>query len=112
MKSTFAVKKSVALKYRLNLHKAMPEYPTGDDVIFDILNWILHVLNTKNKEFDINSLKFTPASLKYIFTEEMKSSTFKTDIKAVIKELMTIGDITTDGNSFYVSANAYSRFFN
>jgi hypothetical protein len=90
----------------------MSEYPTHEDILFDILSWILYVIETKNRDFDINNLKFTPASVKYIFPEEIKSPTFKTVLKSTLKDLMSNGDIRSDGKAFYVEPDTYRRFYN
>lgn len=107
----FQLKESVPIKYRLGIHSAIPSYPTSSDIEFDLISYIIYVIDVKNKEFDLEKLRFTKKTLKYIFKEKLDDPSFKTIFIKLLKEHIEQGNIEKQGDTFYVSPEVYHKYY-
>lgn len=107
----FKLKDTIPIKYKLGIHKSIPSYPTSSDIEFDIINYIIYVIEIKNKTFDIDKLKFTKKTIKYIFKDDIEKESFKTIFIKLLKEHIERGNITKDGDTFHVSPEIYKKYY-
>lgn len=107
----FTLKETVPIKYRLGLHRDLPEYPTRRDIEFDLISYIVYVIDVKNKDFDIDNLKFTSKTLKYIFKDKLEEVEFKTIFVKLLKELIDAGKVRKENGKFYILPEVYNTYY-
>jgi len=95
-----SLRKSVPIKYHLNLHKYLPNYPTKNDLIFDLIDKL-----SKN-----DKLKFSISTINQIYKEKLEDESFKTKIKKYINELIEDKKIIQDGNFFILTEPLINSF--
>lgn len=98
------------IKYYLGLHNA-DEVKDDSAVLFDILQYLIKVLQTKQKEINTDTLKFTSNSLKYIFGEKIKDETFKTELVKNIKRLIQSEHLSIDGDTIKITQKGFNKFY-
>lgn len=99
---------NIAIKYVLDIHSALPSYPTRQDFIFDVLSYMVKVTISKSKIFDKTDLKFSSKTLKYIFGDKLTPE-FLEQIKPLMKSLVEEGIFTKTGEFIFINE---SEFFN
>jgi hypothetical protein len=107
---TFNLRPTVALKYVLDAHIALPNYPTHQDFMFDVLSYIVRVTTAKSKDFDQTDIKFSPKTLKYVFGENLTPE-FLDKIKLLIKDLVEDGRLTKKGEFVIISELEFLKFY-
>ena len=68
---TFKINQTLPIKYSLNVHNALPSYPTEADFVFDVASHLVRVADVKGKDWDIEDIKFSTKTLKYVFGDRM-----------------------------------------
>ena len=93
------LKPDLAIKYYLNVYN---EEDLQDElaVLFNILQYLLKVADIKNRSLDLENLKFTTNSLKYVFGEKVKNDDFKGNLVKKIKYLIQEKYITVKKKNF------------
>ena len=104
------LRSDLALKYYLSLHN---EEDLRDDlaVLFDIIQYLIKVIQVKQKELELKNLKFTSKSLKYIFGDNIKNETFKSDLVKRLKNLIESGNLQVDGETIYITEKGLTNFY-
>lgn len=94
------LKKSIPVKYHLNLHKFLPNYPTKQDLLFDLIDKL-----SKGEKY-----RFSPSTLKQIYKDKIDEEDFKIKIKTAINELVEEKKISIDGNFFNIDEQIIKEF--
>lgn len=104
------LREDLPIKYYLNSHN---EEGLQDNLaaLFDIIQYLLKVSQSKGKEFDINNIKFTTKSLKYIFTDKIVDETFKGNLVKKLKEYISNNLIRVDGDTLYITEKGLTQFY-
>jgi len=104
------LKPDLAIKYYLNVYN---EEDLQDElaVLFNILQYLLKVADIKNRSLDLENLKFTTNSLKYVFGEKVKNEDFKCNLVKKIKYLIQEKYLTVKKENFYITKNGISEFY-
>ena len=104
------LRSDLPIKYYLNLHN---EERLTDDLspLFDIIQYLIRVLQVKQKELELKNLKFTKNSLKYVFGERMKDETFKTDLVKRLKSLIEAGHMEVEGETIWITKKGLTNFY-
>jgi hypothetical protein len=104
------LKPDLAIKYYLNVYN---EEDLQDElaVLFNILQYLLKVADIKNRSLDLENLKFTTNSLKYVFGEKVKNDDFKSNLIKKIKYLIQEKYLTVKKENFYITKNGISEFY-
>ena len=90
------------IKYYLNVYN---EEALQDDlvILFNISQYLLKVIELKGKSLDLENLKFTTASFKYIFGDRIKEEIFKSSLIKRIKTLIQEEYIAVKKEQFYIT---------
>jgi hypothetical protein len=80
-------------------------------ILYEILQYIIKVIEVKNKELNYSSLKFSSKSLKYIFGDKLKDETFKLRVVQSIKKLLNSSYLTSDKEFIYITEKALTNFY-
>jgi hypothetical protein len=88
-----------------------PELRDNNSILFSIINYMLRVIEIKNKEIDINSFKFSSKSLKYIFGDMMENEQTKNEIVSSIKALIVNEDIIVKKDQFHITEKGLTNFY-
>ena len=110
MALTFKLNKTVPLKYQLDLHSSLPSYPTRQDFLFDVLSYLIRVAESKSKDWDSSSIKFSSKTLKYVFGDRLTPE-FLEKLKPIMKVLIEDGTLTKTGESLVISESTFSDFY-
>lgn len=108
---TLKISNSLPLKYVLETHTALPSYPTGQDFIFDTLNYLIRVSDSKSKTFNPAEIKFSSKTLKYVFGDRLADSLFLEKIKLIIKDLIEDGSLVKVGDSLMITESCFLNFY-
>lgn len=103
--------KNLPLKYALETHTALPGYPTGQDFLFDVLNYLVRVADSKSKKFDPADIKFSSKTLKYVFGDKIKDQEFLENLKLIIKTLIEEGSLSKIGENLTISETVFYNFY-
>ena len=103
--------KNIPLKYALETHTALPGYPTGQDFLFDVLNYLIRVSDSKSKDFNPADIKFSSKTLKYVFGDKIKDQEFLEKLKLIIKDLIEEGSLSKHGDNLTVNETVFSNFY-
>lgn len=107
---TLKIRSNIPVKYYLNVH-ASDQLIDTDAVLFEILKYLIQVIQSKGKELSLDNLKFSTKTLKYVFGDRIKDETFKEKLVKSLKELLTSGKIVNKNDSFYVTEEAIKNFY-
>ena len=104
------LRQDLPIKYYLNVYN---EEDLQDDlvVLFNISQYLIKVADLKNKTLDFENLKFTTASLKYIFGEKIKDETFKSNLVKRIKTLIQEEYLEVKKDQFYITNKGIETFY-
>ena len=104
------LKQDLPIKYYLNVYN---EEDLQDDlvILFNISQYLIKVAEIKSKTLDFENLKFTTASLKYIFGEKIKDDEFKCNLIKKIKYLIQEKYIEVKGENFFITQLAINYFY-
>ncbi len=102
------IKKDIKLKYLLNLHLT-DELLDEDSIIFEIVKYTISQI--KEDDFDLDDIKFTSKTLKYIFGDKIKEDSFKTFVINSIKNNIKNNNISPVGKSMFLSKKIISEYY-
>ncbi len=94
------LKKSIPVKYHLNLHKYLANYPTTQDLLFDLID----------KLSKGDTYKFSTSTLKQIYKDKIEEEEFKIKIKTSINELIAEKKISVNGKFFNIEEQTIKFF--
>jgi len=101
------IKSDVPIKYALDLHLCK-EHISSDGIVFEILRYLLNQLKTS--EVDLNALKFTSKTLKYVFGDKLDDD-FKQEVVVSIKKYIEKGMIKPKGKSMYITNDLLETYY-
>lgn len=104
------IRSDLPIKYYLNLHQ---EEDLQDEfaVLFDVINYLIKVIQVKSKKLELDSFKFSSKSLKYVFGERLKDETFKQNLVKRLKKLISTEYITVDGETMCITKKGLQHFY-
>jgi hypothetical protein len=108
---TFKIAEGLPIKYALGLHPAVPGYPTHQDFMFDVSSHIARVVDVKGKDWDVDDIKFSTKTLKYVFGESMNSPEFRDKIKALLADLLAQDRLTKKGEFIFIPEYEFSKYY-
>lgn len=104
------LRSDLPIKYYLNLHNDEALYDQYS-ALFEILQYLVKVAQSKNTEINWQNLKFSSKSLKYIFGEKLKAEDFKQYIVASLKYLIANEYLNTDGDFIIFTEKGITYFY-
>lgn len=102
------IRKDIKLKYLLNLHLT-DELLDEDSIVFEIVKYTIGQI--KDDDFDLDDIKFTSKTLKYIFGDKIKEDSFKTFVINSIKNNIKNNNISPVGKSMFLSKKIISEYY-
>ena len=85
----------------------------GDSIAFELIKYIISDIESNSKkELNIDNMKFTSKTLKYIFGERLKVNSFKEYIILEIKKMIDKKWIIPKGKSMHISEEMIKYFYN
>lgn len=108
---TFKINQTLPIKYSLNVHNALPSYPTEADFIFDVASHLVRVADVKGKDWDIEDIKFSTKTLKYVFGDRMNDEQFKVSLKTILTGLLENGTLIKRGEYIFIPNSEFSKYY-
>ena len=107
---TMKLRSDLPIKYYLNLYN---EEGLNDEftLLFEILQYIIRVANTKDKDLDPNNIRFSSKSLKYVFGDRIKDETFKLNLVKSLKKMITEEYLKSEGDFIYFTKKGLTHFY-
>lgn len=104
------LRSDLPIKYYLNLYN---EEGLNDEftLLFEILQYIIKVANSKEKILAPTSFKFSSKSLKYIFGDRIKDETFKTNLVKSLKQMISESYLKNEGDFIYFTKKGITYFY-
>lgn len=104
------IRSDLPIKYYLNVHN---EEGLRDDltILFDIIQYLIKVIQVKQKDLELKNLKFTSKSLKYIFGDNLKNETFKADLVKRLKNLIESENLKVNGDTIHITKKGLTNFY-
>jgi len=104
------LRSDLPIKYYLNVHA---DDVLQDDlaILFDIIQYIIKVIEIKQKQLTIENLKFSSKSLKYVFGDRLNNETFKQNLVKRIKSLILSENLRVDGETMHITQNGLTHFY-
>lgn len=104
------LRSDLAIKYYLNVYN---EEDLQDEraVLFNILQYLLKVAEIKHREVELDNLRFTINSLKYVFGEKVKNEDFKCNLIKKIKYLIQEKYLDVKKENFHITKKGISEFY-
>lgn len=104
------LRSDLPIKYYLNLYN---EEGLNDEftLLFEILQYIIRVANTKDKDLDSNNIRFSSKSLKYVFGDKIKDETFKSNLVKSLKKMITEEYLKSEGDFIYFTKKGLTHFY-
>ena len=104
------LRSDLPLKYYLHVHN---EDTLQDEftILFDIVQYLIRVIEIKNKTQTLDSFKFSSKSMKYVFGEKLKDEAFKQNLVKVIKELLSLGHLSSSGETIHITEKGLTNFY-
>lgn len=104
------LRSDLPIKYYLNLYN---EEGLNDEftLLFEILQYIIRVANTKDKDLDPNNIRFSSKSLKYVFGDKVKDETFKSNLVKSLKKMITEEYLKSEGDFIYFTKKGLTHFY-
>lgn len=106
----FLVNPSLPLKYHLDCHVSLSEYPTKSDFMFDMISYIVRVYEAKPKVWDPNDIKFSMKTLKYVFGDKMTPE-FIDKLKSIMRSLVEDGTLNVKGEFINISEDVFTNYY-
>jgi hypothetical protein len=88
----------------------LPSYPTRQDFVFDILSYIVKVTQVKSKEFDLEDIKFSTKTLKYVFGDKLTAE-FLEKLKLLMKDLIEDNILIKKGEFIIIDQSEFLKFY-
>ena len=107
----FRINQDLPIKYTLNLHSAMPGYPSAQDFLFDVSSHLVRVVEVKSKDWDPDDIKFSTKTLKYVFGDQMNDEVFVQAVKKTIAELLSTNTLIKRGEFIFIPNSEFSKYY-
>lgn len=104
------IRTDIPIKYQLDAHASLPSYPTKQDVVFDIVSYLVRSTEGKGKKLDTNSLTFTSSTLKQVYGDRL-SGDFLQKLKPCMESLVKEGTFTKDGETITILQSEFLNYF-
>jgi hypothetical protein len=108
---TFKIAEGLHIKYTLGLHPSVSSYPTQEDFMFDVASHIARVSDLKDKDWDVDDIKFSTKTLKYVFGDNMNSPEFREKIKAILVDLLDRSILSKKGEFIFIPETEFSKYY-
>lgn len=102
------IRDDIKVKYILNLH-LVDDLLDDESIIFEIIKYVIG--QSKDDKVNLEDLKFTSKTLKYIFGDKIKDDTFKQKVIISIKNSISDGDIIPKGKSMFLSDKIINEYY-
>ena len=106
---TFKLNDQLPSKYTLECHSSMPNYPTKQDFMFDVISHLVRSLG-KAKSFKPSDLKFAAKSLREVFGDRL-SGEFLAKVKLIIEELVKDGALIKKDDHIAIAESEFSKYY-
>lgn len=106
----YKLNQEIPLKYHLEVHSSLPNYPSNDDFIFDVINYLVKVFESKSKTLDSSSIKFSTKTLKYVYGDKFNQE-FIEKLKPIISSLVEEGILTKKDDTMVISKQVFEKFY-
>lgn len=104
------LRSDLPIKYYLNVYNE-DELSDKFTLLFEILQYLIKVVNAKDKELDLKNLKFSSKSLKYVFGDRLKDETFKEYVVKSLKEMIQEEYLQPNGDFIYFTKKGLTHFY-
>lgn len=111
MTMNYKIQEALPIKYTLDLYRALPGYPTHQDFMFEVISYLIKVNEKKDNLLDLNDLKFSVKTLKYIFGDNFKSDEFIARIKVILADLREAEILEKQEDYVYIKADEFIRYY-
>jgi hypothetical protein len=88
-----------------------PDLRDNNSILFSIIIYMLRIIETKNREFDVEAFRFSSKTLKYIFGDMMENEQTKNEIISSIKYLISNKDIDVKKDQFHITEKGLTNFY-
>ena len=104
------LRSDLPIKYYLNVYN---EEGLNDEftLLFEILQYLIKIVNSKEKSLELKNLKFSSKSLKYVFGDKIKNETFKDHVVKSLKKMIQDEYLKPDGDFIYFTKNGLTYFY-
>ena len=107
---TIQIRSNLPIKYYLNLHME-EDLCDEQSILYEILQYLIKVIESKDRELSYSTLKFSSKSLKYVFGDKIKDETFKSRLVQSLKKLINSSFLTTDKEFMQITEKALTNFY-
>ena len=107
---TIQIRSNLPIKYYLNLHME-EDLCDEQSILYEILQYLIKVIEAKDKELSYSTLKFSSKSLKYVVGDKIKDETFKRRLVQSLKKLINSSFLTTDKEVMQITEKALTNFY-
>lgn len=107
---TIAIRSDLPIKYYLNLQND-PNIFDDDSYLYEIIAYLLKVIETKDKNLSMDNLKFSSKSLKYVFGDKLSDETFKNNLVQALKEMISKNYLQNDGDFIKITKVGLAKFY-
>jgi hypothetical protein len=110
MTEMMRLRSDLPIKYYLGLHN---EEGLSDKLtlLFEISQYLIRVHESKGKALDLDSMKFSSKSLKYVFGDKIKDETFKATLVKSLKELISQEYLKPQGDFMFFTKKSIIYFY-
>ena len=107
---TLKLRSDLPIKYYLNVYN---EEDLQDNlvVLFNLIQYLSKVIQTKGKDHTLENYRFTSNSLKYVFGEKLKDETFKLALVKKIKSLITDEYLAVEKENMKITNKGITAFY-
>ncbi len=107
---TLILRSDLPIKYYLNVYN---EEGLQDDhaILFNIIQYLYRVIESKQKDLDYSNFKFSSKSLKYVFGEKVNDENFKIKLITSLKKLISLEYISIKKEVMYITEKGLTNFY-
>lgn len=104
------LRSDLPIKYYLGLYN---EEGLSDNLtlLFEISQYLIRVYESKGREIDLDSMKFSSKSLKYVFGDRIKDETFKSTLVKSLKELISHEYLKPQADFMFLTKKSITHFY-
>lgn len=110
MKMKIKTRSDLPIKYYLGIYLE-ENLVDEDSILFEILQYLIRVLEAKEKELSYSNLKFSSKSLKYVFGDRMNDETFKNKVVQSLKKALSSKKLVADSNFINFTESGITQFY-
>jgi hypothetical protein len=104
------IRSDALLKFHLNVH-LMDTLFDEESIRFELIRYCIEQSKKSKSGLDLSEIKFTTATLKYIFKDLEKNSSLKEEIIRVLKKMVSSGEIEPNGKTLYIKRTTIDQYF-